>query len=560
MTINMSFFGGNPFATPVGQRIEQATDASLASENWALNMEVCDIVNDTEDGPKDAIKAIRKRLQQNAGKNYTVFMYTLTVLETCVKNCGMRFRILACNKEFILDLTRLIGPKYDPPRAVQDKVLSLIQSWSDAFSHLPDLAGVTQVYHDLRQKGIEFPMTDLDSMAPIHTPQRSVPEPEIPIDRPTEAANLAAATGAVIPGAGVVQPAPPHPQVQAKPPAPAIVAATPGSPTAATATLSPEQLAKLRSELEVVQGNAAVLNEMMAEMEPGKEHPSDLQLLQELYSTCRAMQTRLVDLIGKVAHDELTADLLRINDQLNNLFLRYGRFVKNREAGNQAAAARQEASKEADESLIDLSEEAAATPLPAATGGLGSKLAGLSINSNNVTSQLSRISSVPAQHGSQQRGGAEGGAEGGVARGGAVSGAADDTEFDMFAQSRNVTYESSKAGGSTYKDNLDPDQTTASLGSVAQTRSQPVARESDFREMEAWLQDRPEVAEESLTSSEFERFLAERAAAAEALPTVPAGVAAIGGGVAGSTSSGVQGARRRQKEGGEEEAASLFAL
>lgn len=45
-------------------------------------MEVCDIVNDTEDGPKDAIKAIRKRLQQNAGKNYTVFMYTLTVRQS----------------------------------------------------------------------------------------------------------------------------------------------------------------------------------------------------------------------------------------------------------------------------------------------------------------------------------------------------------------------------------------------------------------------------------------------------------------------------------------------
>ena len=59
--------------------LEQATDASLASENWALNMEICDIINDTEDGPKDAVKAIRKRLQQNAGKNYTVVMYTLTV-------------------------------------------------------------------------------------------------------------------------------------------------------------------------------------------------------------------------------------------------------------------------------------------------------------------------------------------------------------------------------------------------------------------------------------------------------------------------------------------------
>jgi hypothetical protein len=88
---------------------EQATDASLASENWALNMEICDIINDTEDGPKDAIKAIRKRLTQNAGKNYTVVMYTLTVLETCVKYCGRKFHILACNKEFVQELVKLIG-------------------------------------------------------------------------------------------------------------------------------------------------------------------------------------------------------------------------------------------------------------------------------------------------------------------------------------------------------------------------------------------------------------------------------------------------------------------
>lgn len=83
---------------------EQATDGTLASENWALNMEICDLVNETEDGPRDAIKAIRKRLQQNAGKNYTIVMYTLTVLETCVKNCGKQFHILACNKDFVQEL------------------------------------------------------------------------------------------------------------------------------------------------------------------------------------------------------------------------------------------------------------------------------------------------------------------------------------------------------------------------------------------------------------------------------------------------------------------------
>lgn len=51
----------------------------MASENWSLNMEICDMINDTEEGPKDAVKAIRKRLLQNAGKNHKIIMYTLTV-------------------------------------------------------------------------------------------------------------------------------------------------------------------------------------------------------------------------------------------------------------------------------------------------------------------------------------------------------------------------------------------------------------------------------------------------------------------------------------------------
>jgi hypothetical protein len=43
--------------------------------------------------------------------------------------------------------------------------------------------------------------------------------------------------------------------------------------------LSSDQLGKLQSELDVVQGNMAVLSEMLTELTPGKEHPSDLELL-----------------------------------------------------------------------------------------------------------------------------------------------------------------------------------------------------------------------------------------------------------------------------------------
>lgn len=132
------------------------------------------MINESSDAARDAMKAIRKRLSQNAGKNYTVIMYTLTVLETCVKNCGKAFHVLVANKEFIQDLVKLIGPKNDPPAVVQEKVLNLIQIWADAFRSQPDLNGVVQVYQELKSKGIEFPVADLDAMAPIYTPQRVI--------------------------------------------------------------------------------------------------------------------------------------------------------------------------------------------------------------------------------------------------------------------------------------------------------------------------------------------------------------------------------------------------
>jgi hypothetical protein len=48
----------------------------------------------------------------------------------------------------------------------------LLQTWADAFRGVPELKEVEKVYQELKSKGIEFPMTDLDNMAPIHTPAR----------------------------------------------------------------------------------------------------------------------------------------------------------------------------------------------------------------------------------------------------------------------------------------------------------------------------------------------------------------------------------------------------
>ncbi|XGW32468.1 hypothetical protein V3C99_017202 [Haemonchus contortus] len=285
------FFQGNPFSTPVGRKIELATNASiLATENWGLNMEICDFINSTEDGAKDAVRAIRKRLHTNMCKNNAIVMYTLTVLETCVKNCGHNFHVLVCSKDFVQDLVKLIGSKFDTPQIIHERVLSLIQAWADAFRGHPDLQGVVQVYEELVTKGVTFPATDLDAMAPIITPKQSY---EV----------VSHADGPII----------------------------------ATA----EQLAKLRSDLDVVNSNLKVFREMLTEIIPGRETADELQLLNELHATCKQMQLRVLDLIRSVGNEEVTYELLVMNDEFNSVFEKYDRFMTNRtgDATSDAAAA-----------------------------------------------------------------------------------------------------------------------------------------------------------------------------------------------------------------------------
>ncbi|XP_040830458.1 TOM1-like protein 2 isoform X8 [Ochotona curzoniae] len=360
----MEFLLGNPFSTPVGQCLEKATDGSLPSEDWTLNMEICDIINETEEGPRDAIRALKKRL--NGNRNYREVMLALTVLETCVKNCGHRFHILVANRDFVDSvLVKIISPKNNPPTIVQDKVLALIQ------------------------------------------------------------------------------------------------------------------IARLRSELDVVRGNTKVMSEMLTEMVPGQEDSSDLELLQELNRTCRAMQQRVVELISRVSNEEVTEELLHVNDDLNNVFLRYERFERYRSGRSVQKASNGVLNEVTEDNLIDLGpgSPAVVSPMvgsstPAAS--LSSQLAGLDLGTQSVSGTLSTL-----QQGSPRDG------------------------FDMFAQTRGSSLAEPRKTV-TYEDT----QANRGLTSMLDSQKQnPEVKGDDL--------------EEGVTSEEFDKFLEERAKAAEMVPDLP---------------------------------------
>ncbi|XP_061893290.1 TOM1-like protein 2 isoform X4 [Entelurus aequoreus] len=464
----MEFLLGNPYSTPVGQCIERATDGGLPHEDWALNMEICDIINETDEGPKDAIRALKKRLSGN--KNYREVMLALTVLETCVKNCGHRFHAQVANRDFIDGvLVKIISPKTNPPTIVQDKVLSLIQAWADAFRSSPDLTGVVHIYEELKRKGVEFPMADLDALSPIHTPQRGTPEVD-----PGMIKYLAPAATPTIITTTTSASSSPKPATNSS--------ATHISPHGAI-TATPEQISRLRSELDVVRGNIKVLSEMLTEMVPGQEDSSDLELLQELHRTCRAMQQRVVELISRVSNEEVTEELLHINDDLNNIFLRYERYERFRSGrGAQNKGMLTEAT---DDNLIDLGPGSPAVVSPKIT------------SSSPPHSTAGGATASPAH---RPGAAALSSAMAGLDVGSASLPSHKQDDFDMFAQTRssslaeqrkNVKYEDPQALGG--------------LASALDVRQQNAGGKGD-------------AADEGVTSEEFDKFLEERAKAGDSSP------------------------------------------
>lgn len=463
----MEFLLANPFSTPVGQRIERATYGSLQSEDWGLIMEICDIINETEDGPRDAVKAIKKRIV--GSKHFGEIMLALTVLEACVKNCGHRFQVLVTSQDFVEGvLVRSILPKYNPPTALHDRVLSLIQSWADAFRSAPSLSGVVHVYDDLRRRGLEFPMTDLDALSPIHTPTRSIPE--------NGTHDMTQAT----PPIETQQQQPQQAQQQQTLSNSQTSHSSPVQHSEGPGSISPEQEQKLRSELSLVKGNLTVMTEMLNELTPGQCKSDDTELLQQLYSTCKNMQTRVVELIPQLMNEAFVEELLVVNDDLNNVFIRFERFDRL----NKAQSTSTQESSVSSSSLIDLSPGPSNLSQPAV-----------------ITTTSQPTVTTPAN---QRQ---------------TVNHKVEEEEFDMFAQTRGSSLADQRKSVK-YEDPGAVEGLAGALDTRLQvTGGMPVAKNSTQNDIDCWLscdmQEDQSAVSEGVSSEEFDKFLEDRARAAD---------------------------------------------
>lgn len=159
--------------TQADKIVEEATSENLEEPDWALNLEICDMVNGERVGSQDLVRAVKKRIMQKTPRAQYL---SLVLLETCVKNCEKVFSEIAAER--VLDeMVKMID---DPQTIVnnREKALILIESWGESSEELRYLPVFEETYKSLKSRGIRFPGRDNESLAPIFTPPQTFPSGE----------------------------------------------------------------------------------------------------------------------------------------------------------------------------------------------------------------------------------------------------------------------------------------------------------------------------------------------------------------------------------------------
>ncbi|KAF9110556.1 Vacuolar protein-sorting-associated protein 27 [Mortierella sp. AM989] len=146
-------------ASPIDELVDRATSENLpvGSEDLALNLEICDQIRSKQVQPKDAAKALKRRLGH---KNPNVQLLALGLTDTCVKNGGHHFLVEIASREFIDNLTSILKAPAGCNLEVKNRILALIQTWGILFRGKHGLGYVCDTYMILQHEGFQFPPKD----------------------------------------------------------------------------------------------------------------------------------------------------------------------------------------------------------------------------------------------------------------------------------------------------------------------------------------------------------------------------------------------------------------
>ncbi|PCH33168.1 ubiquitin binding protein [Wolfiporia cocos MD-104 SS10] len=161
-------------SSQVDDAVDKATSELLpsGSEDIALNLEISDQIRSKSVVPKDAMRAMKRRVNH---KNPNVQLLALGLIDTCIKNGGDPFLAEIASREFMDNIVSILKQptlNYD----VKNKILRLVQNWALAFEGKPALGYVGEIYRTLQREGFNFPPRDPAATSSAMVDTQTAPE------------------------------------------------------------------------------------------------------------------------------------------------------------------------------------------------------------------------------------------------------------------------------------------------------------------------------------------------------------------------------------------------
>ncbi|XP_011308905.1 ADP-ribosylation factor-binding protein GGA3 [Fopius arisanus] len=253
----------------------------------------CVMVMKEPGGMQIGSKLLATKIQSS---NENESLQALGLLDTCMKRCGRGFHSEVGKFRFLNEMIKLVSPKYlgtKTPPAVRERVLSLLQSWTQ--DH-PRETKIKEAFEMLKSQGV---------VKGIKTPQNNQRQPKVgnTLFEDEETAKLL------------------QELLQSKDPFELQLANKLIKSMVKDDERRIQQKSQRNLELESVHNNVKLLEEMLDSYNPVDNNQDDVDLMKELHQTCQRLKPSLLRLAEETQdHDDVLSDVLVANDELSRVF------------------------------------------------------------------------------------------------------------------------------------------------------------------------------------------------------------------------------------------------
>ncbi|CDH53101.1 predicted protein [Lichtheimia corymbifera JMRC:FSU:9682] len=263
--------------TTITTNVEKATDPSMQEMDWSLVFAICDVVNNTEQGAKEARKL------------YVIWVLfcldPFLLLDALSQNCQAKFQSQLSAKSFAEDLDTLATSKSSNDQ-VHSKLVTCLQNWVTRYGADPGFIGVHRVYERL---------THGTSHAP-------------PPRRGTQNLVFRLAT----PAQFQLQQQQHHRQQQQQQQQQQQASADPAS------------------DVLLAKNNAQLFSQTLSFTDPTQEDITKNELIQEFYGKCKMFQKILARHLETCNDSDIISSLLEANSELVTAFKAYDDMLERR--------------------------------------------------------------------------------------------------------------------------------------------------------------------------------------------------------------------------------------